>query len=332
MKRTKTSYKLLELLCDGKFHSGEALGQSLGITRSAVWKAAQQLDEYGIALESVPGRGYRIVHDIELLKQHVIAQELDDSAKNSLSDLIILDEITSTNDYLLELQKKHTGKNIACFAEYQTQARGRRGRRWVAPFGTNIYHSLLWHFKKDPAEIVGLSLPIALATVNALKRYGLKDNIAVKWPNDVLWDGRKLGGVLLDMVAEHHGYCAVVIGVGINTHMPDKYIKEIDQPWIDIQSITSLPVRRNQFAGFLLNEIIHAILTFEQKGLAPSMKSWRNLDYMIGKAVSLHTANATIKGIMEDVSNKGELVLLCENNQKKRFFSGEVRLRLDKEK
>lgn len=332
MKRTKTSYKLLELLSDGDFHSGEALGQSLGITRSAIWKATQQLDQYGITLESIPGRGYRIPHNIDLLKEQVIQKELDNTAQNSLSNLIVLDEIASTNDYLLELQAKNKDKNIACFAEYQTKGRGRRGRRWVAPFGTNIYHSLLWHFKKDPAEIVGLSLIIAIATVNALKHYGLKDGITLKWPNDIYWNGRKLGGVLLDMIAEHHGYCSVVIGVGINTYIPDKHAKQIDQPWVDIQHITNLPPRRNQIAGLLLNEIIHAILTFEEKGLEPFIKAWRNLDNMIGKNVSLHTSSGEIKGIMDDVSNKGELVLLCENNEKKRFFSGEVRLRLDKGK
>ncbi|WP_423063887.1 bifunctional biotin--[acetyl-CoA-carboxylase] ligase/biotin operon repressor BirA [Candidiatus Paracoxiella cheracis] len=332
MKKTQTSYKLLELLSDGEFHSGEALAHALGISRSAVWKAVKQLTDYGIVIDSVSGRGYRIPHGIELLDQKTIEQVLDKTVKNKLDDLIILDEIKSTNDYLLELQPQHPNKNIACFAEYQSQGRGRRGRRWIASFGSNICHSLLWHFKKDPAEIVGLSLAIALAAVNALKRYGVEDGIAVKWPNDILWYGRKLSGVLLEMVAEHHGYCAVVIGVGINTYIPNKYPDQIDQPWVDIQQITHLPPRRNQLAGLLLNEILHTIITFEEKGLEPFIKTWRTLDHMLGKTVTLHTPSGTINGVMDNISDKGELILLCEHNEKKRFFSGELSLRLAKEK
>ncbi|WP_299205567.1 bifunctional biotin--[acetyl-CoA-carboxylase] ligase/biotin operon repressor BirA [uncultured Amphritea sp.] len=332
MKKTQTCYKLLELLRDGQFHSGETLGNALGISRSAICKAAKQLHDYGIAIEPIHGRGYRIPYSIELLNQHTIEQQLDNTAKDRLDDLIILHTTHSTNDYLLDLKNSQPNQNIACFAEYQSNGKGRRGRQWLAPFGTNIYHSLLWHFKKDPAEIVGLSLAIALAAVNALKRYGIVDDIAVKWPNDILWQGRKLGGVLLEMVAEHHGYCALVIGIGLNTHIANKFAHCIDQPWVDIQHITQSQPRRNQLAGLLLNETIHTLIAFEQQGLQPFLDAWQPLDYMLGKMVTLYTANGNINGVMNGISDKGELVLLCENNQQKRFFNGELSVRLAKEK
>ncbi len=328
MKKTQTTYKLLALLCDGQFHSGEALGDSLGMSRSAIWKAVKQLIEYGIHIESTSGKGYRIPYGLELLDENKIKAELSDSAKSHLNNLILLNDIDSTNDYLLEINKTSSDKTVACFAEYQTHGKGRRGRKWVAPFGTNIYHSLLWHFNKDPAEIVGLSLAIAVATAKALQHYGVHKGLHLKWPNDILWNGRKIGGILLEMHAEHHDYSSVVIGVGVNTFMPVNYAKDITQPWIDIHQITKATPLRNKLAGLLLNELIKASLLFEKEGLAPFLKTWKTFDQMIGKSVYLDTPQGKIHGVMKGVSERGELILLC-NNQERHFLSGELSLRLE---
>jgi len=250
MKKTQTSYKLLKLLSDGQFHSGETLGSTLGISRSAIWKAVKKLHDYGIIIESISGKGYRIPYGIELLNQKTVEKKLNDTAKNNLDKLIILNQTDSTNDYLLALRESQPDKNVACFAEYQTKAKGRRGRRWITHFATNVDFSLLWHFKKEPSEVVGLSLAIALAVVNALKQYGIKkEGLSVKWPNDVLWNGQKLSGVLLEMIAEHHGHCSVVIGIGLNTYMPNEFGSQIDQPWVDVQQITQSRPRRSVLAG-----------------------------------------------------------------------------------
>ena len=327
MKKTSTAYKLLTYLNDGKFHSGETLGQTLGITRSAIWKIMQQLSHEGIEIESAAGKGYRILQGMELLNSSTLTQYFDQTTKNAVEELIILDHIDSTNDYLLSLSHTHPRRSIACFAEYQTKARGRRGRSWVAPFGTNIYHSLLWHFDKDPSEIVGLSLAIGVAVQNTLKQYGIKQDISLKWPNDVLWKGRKLAGILLEMTAEHHGTCSVVIGVGLNTYLPKKITTAIHQPWTDIYEITQSPPKRNQLAGLLLNNICQTLMTFEQQGLTPFITVWRKLDTLIGKTVTLQMANQQICGILQDISEKGELILIHENGQVHRFLSGEISLR-----
>lgn len=330
MKQTDTTYKLLMLLNDGKFHSGQTLADTLKISRSAIWKASKQLSELGIDIQSISGKGYRIPHGVELLNQTHIEQQLDPNTKNALDQLIILnDKIGSTNDYLLSLIQSQPQKKIACFAEYQTQARGRRGRTWIAPYGTNIYHSLLWHFDKDPAEIVGLTLAIAVALTQALARYGIKEGISVKWPNDILWQGRKLAGILLEVVGERHEHSAVVIGVGLNTYIPHSLGHQINQPWVDVYQITQSFPRRNQLAAFLLNELIHALQLFEQEGLNPFIAPWYQLDHMMGKTVTLHTPNGKIKGIMHNISDKGELILLCDDGQEKHFLSGELSLRLE---
>lgn len=331
MKKTQTTYKILQRLSDGHFYSGQALGETLGITRSAVWKAIKQLTILNVSIESVAGKGYRIPHGIQLLNHTTIKSHLTKKTEKQLHELIITEVTPSTNDDLLKRIRSTPDKNIACFAEYQTNARGRRGRQWVSAFGTNIYHSLLWHFSKDPAEIVGLSLAVAVAITNALKKYGIKEGIQLKWPNDILWQQRKLAGILLEVVGENHEHCAVVIGVGLNTYLPHQYADTIDQPWVDLQSITQTPPDRNQLAGLLLNELICSVQLFDKEGLAPFLDAWRQLDAMIGKKVTLNTPHHKINGVMKNISDRGELIVLCENHQEKRYLSGELSLRLTEE-
>jgi BirA family biotin operon repressor/biotin-[acetyl-CoA-carboxylase] ligase len=321
------AYQLLKLLSDGEFHSNETLSNTLNLSRDDVWHTLQQLIHHGVQVETLMGKGHRIPHGIELLQREKIDTELSDVAKNKLAELILLEEVDSTSDYLLANSKSFADKNVACFAEYQTQGRGRHGKRWIAPYGTNIYFSLLWHFAKTPTQISGLSLAIAITVTMVLERYGIKEGVSVKWPNDVLYYGRKLGGILLDVASENHNGCIAVIGIGLNTHMPAVTANQIDQPWTDIQQITHSKPKRNYLAGLLLNELIHSLLLFTEQGLVPFLPAWRHLDRLIGKTVSLEIAGKQIRGIMQDISDKGELILLDQNNQEKHYLSGELSLR-----
>ena len=329
MKKNKTSQCILNALRDGQYHSGEALGNQFRVTRSAIWKAIKQLSAAGIEVQSITGKGYRIQGGIELLDQQAILKFLDPQTDTLLKDLMILDEIDSTNDYLLARAKSEPKQILACFAETQTKGKGRRGRHWTSPFGTNIYHSILWNFTKDPAELMGLSLAIAVAVIQALKKYGIEKDVGLKWPNDILWKNKKLSGVLVEMIARPHEDCSVVIGVGINTKMSNSQIKNINQPWTSIEEITSTKVQRNKLAGLLLNELIHALNQFQQHGLEPFLKQWKSYDLYCGKAVKLLMPEQEIHGIMQGISEKGELILLQKNNELRHFLSGEVSLRLE---
>jgi BirA family biotin operon repressor/biotin-[acetyl-CoA-carboxylase] ligase len=330
MNKNKTTYKLLELMSDGRFHSGQDLGQTLGITRSGVWKAIQQLDALGLEIHAVTGKGYRLPQGLELLNEEVIKQQLDADSSHRIQQLDLLTVTSSTNDYLLKLMKRQPLRtdNIACLAEYQTGSRGRLGRTWVSSFGSSLYLSLLWHFAKDPSEIVGLSLTTALAVVRSLRSYGIDNHLQLKWPNDVLWKGRKLAGVLIDLVAESHGRCYVVIGIGLNVQMPYHVGKEISQPWADISQILHSKPERNKLAGLLLNELAHLLPEFERYGLKPLLPEWQTYDPIIGKSVTLTTPQNKIVGVVQGISAQGELILLTENNEVKHLMSGEVSLRL----
>lgn len=324
----KTYQKLLNLISDGNFHSGEALGKQLGITRSAIWKSIKQLAKLGIEVESITGKGYRLRNKIELLNKNNIAKQLSDHSKKQIDDIVLLNQVNSTNDYLFSQAREKPERNIACLAEQQTHGKGRRGREWISPFGNNVYLSLLWHFKSAPGEIVGLSIAVATAVTKTLEQLGISNGLTLKWPNDILWKNKKLAGILLEMIAEPNNTCSVVIGIGLNTQLSDKDSARIDQPSTSVSDILEKAVSRNEISGLLLNSLVDTIEQFQRDGLQTALEEWKKYDHFAGQNVTLHTAEQNINGIMQGLGDRGELLLLNpETNQLQRHLSGRVTLR-----
>ena len=313
---------LLKILQDGQTHSGEKLAQSLGVTRSAVWKSIQQLQAAGIPINSQASKGYCLEGGIEPLEATHIYAELSQRNRTYLRELLLLDSVPSTNDFVLEAVRHSAGLPLACFAEQQTRGRGRGGRSWVSPYGNNIYFSLGWHFDKDPAELVGLSLMAGIIILNTLKRYGLKSEFWLKWPNDVLWQERKLAGILLEVIAQSNASCELVLGIGINTQLAAN--SAIDQGWVALNEITQTKIARNRLSGILLDESISALRDFEINGLAHTIQQWREFDYCKNQAITLQHAKQSIQGVAQGISDRGELLVLDEQGQLQKFMSGEV--------
>lgn len=326
-KKHNTRDQLLNLLSDGNMHSGKDLGKQLGMTRSGVWKAVKKLTSSGITIESISGRGYRIPNGLDLLNESSIRSHIDSNAEAKLDEFHLLKEIDSTNNYLLSRINTADPKIMACFSEQQTKARARRGRQWTSPFGNNIYHSLLWYFDKDPSELMGLSLAVAVATIRALNHYGIHEGLELKWPNDILWQSQKLAGILIEMMAASHETCAVVIGIGINTRLSEEQIQTLNRPVASIEKIIHQQANRNRLAGLLLNSLIAGLEQFENHGLSSFLKEWRALDKFRGKMVTLQSATRSTTGIMQDVSENGALLLLNEAGKAQPYLSGEVSLK-----
>jgi len=322
MQETTTPHKVLIALADGQFHSGQELGESLQLTRSAIWKAVRQLQALGLAIQSVVGKGYRIVGGIELLDRQHMMSELTPQSLDTLSELFVLTHIDSTNDFLLS--KANTGEKatLACVAETQTHGKGRRGRHWQSPFGTNLYFSLLWHFKKMSYEVIGASQAVAIALLRALKKLGVKENIQLKWPNDILWEQKKIAGILCEISAEQHGHCSLVIGIGINTALPAQAGEYISQPFADLATIMKKPISRNKLASFLINELIALLPQFEKAGLTPFLDEWNEHDAFIDKAVTLTMGQNEISGTMKGISTQGELILTNPDGQTNHYLTG----------
>jgi len=320
--------KLIRCLSDGKFHSGAKLGEALGITRSGVWKLTQQLSTLGIEVESVIGKGYCIPDGLSLLSLPKIKNHINKNYLKQIKKIKLFDQIDSTNNYLIELARKLSANKrneiYVCLAEQQSAGKGRLGRKWVSPFGANLYLSMLWSFTKD---ISGLGLVVATTITDTLELIGIK-NIGLKWPNDVLWQKRKLAGVLIEVSSEAYGIGNAIIGIGLNVAMPVRAGASIDQPWVDLRAITDELQDRNRLAGLLINNLAQNLSLFRQKGLKAFMQKWRRLDVCMNQPVCVITPNNKVCGVAKGIDEHGRLRLENKAGKITTFSSGEISLRI----
>jgi len=317
MKKLKTNfYQTALLLSDEKFHDGTSIGKKLNITRAGVWKAIKKLEEYGIQVQSVKGKGYALTKPLLLLDEEKIKQEVH----NKNIDLECFETIDSTNDYLGQATKDHKIK--VCIAEHMSHGKGRLQRSWYSPFGLNIYMSLLYPLAKD--ELSGLSLVVGLSlckTINDL--YKFETPVNVKWPNDIIWQGKKLAGNLIEIQAESNGFCYAIIGVGINVNLT-RDIKQISQPWTSISKISNQYIDRNILCSKLLDNLINYIKRFETHGFEDFLNEWRENDGLLNKVVSLKTGDLTYTGKVSGINNHGHLLITTENGKVMSFSSGDA--------
>ena len=319
--------EILQLLADGKFHSGQDLATYLGISRTAVWKRLQQLqDSLGIELFAVSGKGYKLASPLQLLEPDRLHKAFCDLIKTATTPVLEVHlTLDSTNRRALELAKQAPHIPRLIVAERQTEGRGRRGRQWVSPFGGNLYMSLYWWFDAMPEAIGSLSLVVAIILARQLEALGVP-RCELKWPNDVRYDGKKLAGILLEMQGEAAGGCGIVIGMGINLDMQGAAVEAIDQPWTDVMRITGSRIDRNQFTSQLATNLIKTLSQYSEEMLSNDLDEWQSRDVLFGKQVNLELPNETLQGIAKGIDVQGAL-LLEQNGQIQRFFSGEVSVR-----
>lgn len=317
--------QLITQLSDGEFHSGEALAGQLGVSRAAVWKRMQAaMGELGLEIDAVRGRGYRLAQPLELFDETALKQQLLDEDLPGPVLLKLLQVTDSTNRQLLQAGLEGAPTGSALLAEHQTAGRGRRGRVWISPFGTSIYLSLLHRSARGPAGLSGLSIAAGVAVADCLSQLGVP-GLGLKWPNDLLWDHRKLGGLLVDVVGEQGGSCMAVIGLGLNLRMSDRI--NIDQPWIDLRSIPNHPSpSRNLVAGALIAALVRMVDAFEHQGLGPFLERWREFDLLRDRPVELLHGDRTESGICRGIDSSGAL-LLEQQGLTRAWHGGEVSLR-----
>lgn len=319
-------HQLVLQLADGESHSGESLGKLLGVSRAAVWKSIKLLEDSGIEIESVRGKGYRIPQGLSLLNKEDIQQYMEQPARQFYQSLYLFSEVDSTNQFLLDLSDSGQADYASvCLAERQLSGRGRRGRKWVSPFGKNLYCSVLWRFRQPLAALEGLSLVVALSIYKVLEEQGYHD-ISLKWPNDILSQSKKLAGILLEVRGDLIDFCDVVIGFGINVDMPGKSGQAIDQAWTDLFSISGETVDRNVLVAAILNQLAQDLPRFEQQGFSAFQEAWNQRDGLKGQAVNLLVGKDTITGVAQGVDEKGAL-LLDHEGVVHSYHAGEVSMR-----
>ncbi|RNM17925.1 bifunctional biotin--[acetyl-CoA-carboxylase] ligase/biotin operon repressor BirA [Dickeya undicola] len=317
MKDYTVPLKLISILSDGEFYSGEYLGELMGMSRAAINKHIQTIREWGLDVFTVTGKGYALSAPIQLLDAEKICSQIQSG------NIAVLPVIDSTNQYLLDRLDSVSSGDV-CIAEYQQAGRGRRGRKWFSPFGSNLYLSLYWRLDQGPAAAVGVSLVIGIIMAEVLHHLGA-EGVRVKWPNDLYLNDKKLAGILVELNGRTGDAAHLVIGAGINLRMNSSGSTVIDQDWVNLQE-AGIDIDRNLLAVKLVTELRVALAIYEQQGLAPFISRWRNLDNFYNREVRLIVGNREIKGINKGIDNQGAL-LLEQNGDIQSYIGGEISLR-----
>lgn len=315
-------------MADGQFFSGRQLADELNVSRASIWNYLKTLEAAGFEFHAVKGKGTRLKLPIELLDKQRIISNLPNESRYLLKQLNVLDVCSSTNQTIAQQHNlKPLPNGAICMAEMQTMGRGRLGKTWVSPYGQNLYISFLWNFKGGISALSGLSLACGVAVCHALKGLGMKGH-GLKWPNDILWEGKKLGGILVEIQGESQGGYTAIVGIGLNYQMNPTSSGEIDQPWVDVYEAYGGAMGRNKLAAHLLDNVLSVLQGYEEAGLLPHVEQWNGYDCYRHKKVRILSGDRYEEGVASGISNTGELLLLKPDGSMKNIMSGEVSLRL----
>ncbi|KPD04051.1 bifunctional biotin--[acetyl-CoA-carboxylase] ligase/biotin operon repressor BirA [Moellerella wisconsensis] len=320
MKENNIPLELIKILSDAEIHSGEQLGERMGMTRAGINKHIQTLRSWGLNIQTVTGKGYCLPKAINLLSIEAISTYTDNQR------IILEPVIDSTNQYLLERISELASGDV-CIAEYQSAGRGRRGRQWVSPFGCNLYLSMYWKLDQGPAAAIGLSLVVGIILAETLNKLG-HVGVRVKWPNDLYLNDKKLAGILVELTGKTGDAAHIIIGVGLNIGMDKANLADkenINQQWASLNE-TNISINRNELAAKIIKSLREALLQFEKEGMTPFIERWYKLDNYLNRPVKLLIGEKVITGISRGINDQGAL-LLQQGDELIPYIGGEISLR-----
>jgi len=323
--RLASASGLLTLLANGAELSGSTAAAELGVTRAAIWKQIEQLRAHGLPIRAEAGRGYRLEAPVELLDRATILSSIPQSLRTQVGEIEVFWQVDSTSSELARRAATSTTAR-ACLAEIQTRGRGRRGRVWQTPLAGGIALSFLRGFDRGMAELSCLSLVAGIAVLRAFADSGIS-GAALKWPNDVVADGRKLGGILVELGGDALGPCHAIVGIGVNLRMPEGVMASIDQPWTDLATLTVGEVpSRNVLAGHVLARLAEALDTFSTQGFAAFEGEYAASDALHGREILVSSGGEPFTAIADGVTSRGALRILRDGIAQE-VDSGEVSVR-----
>jgi len=315
--------RVLKLLADAEFHSGEGLAGALEMSRGSIWHAIRELEALGLDVYKVPGRGYRLSQPVSLLDAAQVEHHLGALAPRFALELCT--SVDSTSTRLLERAAQGADAATVVAAEWQSGGRGRLGRAWHTAIGGGLVFSLLWRFGRGAGALSGLSLATGVAVARAVEALGAS-GVELKWPNDVLWGGRKLAGILIELQGDALGPTVAVIGIGINVRLSAADHGRIGQPATDLEAACGAVPDRNLVLARLLTELHRALEAFGENGFVPLRTEWqRRHAHQDRRVTLLLPGGATASGDARGVAEDGSLLLETREGIK-RYHSGEISL------
>jgi BirA family transcriptional regulator, biotin operon repressor / biotin---[acetyl-CoA-carboxylase] ligase len=316
---------LLALLAQNEPRPGSWLASALNATLLDIDTGIEQLRALGIDIAASP-RGFLLEGGLELLDAEAIRAALREESACRLRRLEVLFEVDSTNTRLLGQPGPPAAFADAALAELQHAGRGRQGRRWISPFGASLALSVGWTLLQATRDVSTLSLAVGVAVCRALAGLGAR-GILLKWPNDVWFEDRKIGGVLVETKTSGET-THVVVGVGLNLHLSEESRKRIGSGGLAaLDEACRSPIARNAVAAALLDELLSMLPLFERHGFEAFRDEWRSLDALQGRPARVLLAQGVVEGIACGVDEDGGL-LLENGGHLEKFLSGEASLRL----
>lgn len=320
----KATAILALLRTDGQFVSGEDISSKLGVSRAAVWKHIDGLRQMGYGVEAVPSRGYRLITVPDVLDVQTISDHLSGALIGV--NLVYFKETASTNSDAFRMAEEGAVEGSVVLADAQTAGKGRRGRTWASPSGTNLYCSVVLRPHIMPHEAPQLTFLSAVAVARTIERTtGLAPEI--KWPNDVLIQGKKVAGLLNEMSAETDGINFVILGIGINLNMaPAQFPPDLRYPATSLLIECGHRVDRSTAAACLMAELDLMYGDFLQRGFAPVRDEWQSRCNASGRQVMVtDCGQEPVVGMFAGIDEDGAL-LLDVAGVRQRILSGDVRV------
>lgn len=300
--------------------SGELLAAHLGLSRAAVWKRVHRLKAMGYAIEGSPRRGYRLLAVPDKLLPGEVLQGLN--TRILTGPVHHFETLDSTNNYAKELAAREAPEGTVVIAETQTGGRGRLGRDWNSPPGAGLYVSVVLRPMLPPMELPQITLTTAVAVVRAVRRV-TEVSPGIKWPNDLLINGKKLGGILTEMETESDRIRHVVIGLGLNVNNLD-FPAELKKIATSLAQALGGTFSRVELLKAWLEEFEDLYELFLNQGFADVLSEWKRYAVTLGRPVTVRQGSKAISGQAVDVAPDGALLLQIPGGEVVRVTSGEI--------
>jgi BirA family biotin operon repressor/biotin-[acetyl-CoA-carboxylase] ligase len=318
--------RILEMLRRQEIHlSGSEMSKALGISRSAVWKHIKALQREGYCIEAKPSSGYRLVG----VPPHPTPWEIQSQLGTEKigKKIYAFPQASSTNEVAFALALKGVGEGAVVMAESQTKGKGRMGRRWESPAGSNIYLSIILRPRIVPSKAPLITLMTAVACAEAIDAItGLLP--AIKWPNDLLLKGRKLGGILTEADMELDRINFVVVGMGINVNMtPASFPASIKETATSLQESLGREISRTDLIQSVLRHLEQWYKKLEQGRGEEITRRWKELSSINGQTIEVTSLGEVIRGTALDIDEDGALLVQADNTTIKRVVAGDITLR-----
>ena len=317
--------RILEILRKSRdYISGEEISAELGVSRSAVWKNIGKLRGKGYIIDAVSNRGYRLSEGIDLPISDEIHRYLETECFGS--EIVYMDSVDSTNNLAMILAARGAAHGTVVTADQQTNGKGRKGREWISPPGSNLYISIILRPEVSPADASQIPVLSVIASVRALERTVSDLSFEIKWPNDIYCRGRKISGTLCEMKAEIDRVNHVVVGTGIDVNMKpsDDIIQDIAT---SLFMETGIEYSRVRLAAFLLEELEIVYNSWLIEGnLEFIIDEWDAHSLLKGKQVDVRTVSRIVSGKVVGISNNGALKLELPDGSLRLVYAGDATL------